>query len=37
VISGIELAEKIKKSQFKIGKLGGRTATIAGNPASRRG
>ena len=28
VISGIELAEKIKKSQFKIGKLGGRTATM---------
>ena len=28
VISGIELAEKIKKGQFKIGKLGGRTATM---------
>jgi transposase-like protein len=28
VISGIELAEKIKKSQSKIGKLGGRTATM---------
>jgi transposase-like protein len=28
VISGIELAEKIKKNQFKIGKLGGRTATM---------
>jgi peptide methionine sulfoxide reductase MsrA len=28
VISGIELAAKIKKSQFKIGKLGGRTATM---------
>lgn len=28
-ISGIELAEKIKKGQFKIGKLGGRHATIA--------
>jgi hypothetical protein len=28
VISGIELAEKIKKRQFKIGKLGGRTATM---------
>jgi putative transposase len=26
VISGIELAEKIKKGQFKIGKLGGRRA-----------
>ena len=25
-ISGIELAEKIRKRQFKIGKLGGRTA-----------
>ncbi len=29
VISGIELAEKIKKGQFKIGKLGGRGATMA--------
>jgi len=28
VISGIELAEKIKKGQFKIGKLGGRGATM---------
>jgi transposase-like protein len=28
VIGGIELAEKIKKGQFKIGKLGGRSATI---------
>jgi len=28
VISGIELAEKIKKGQFKIGKLGGRSATM---------
>jgi transposase-like protein len=28
VISGIELAEKIKKVQFKIGKLGGRTARM---------
>ena len=28
VISGIELAEKIKKNQFKIGKLGGPTATM---------
>jgi len=28
VISGIELAEKIKKGQFKIGKLGGPTATM---------
>jgi transposase-like protein len=28
VIGGIELAEKIKKSQFKIGKLGGRTARM---------
>src|ERR1700730_5486982 len=27
VISGIELAEKIKKGQFQIGKLGGSTAT----------
>ena len=28
VIGGIELAEQIKKSQFKIGKLGGRTARM---------
>jgi len=28
VIRGIELAEKIKKGQFKVGKLGGRTATM---------
>jgi transposase-like protein len=28
VIGGIELAEKIKKGQFKVGKLGGRTATM---------
>jgi hypothetical protein len=28
VIGGIELAEKIKKGQFKIEKLGGRTATM---------
>jgi transposase-like protein len=28
-ISGIELTEKIKKGQFKIGKLGGRHATMA--------
>lgn len=28
VIGGIELAEKIKQGQFKIGKLGGRTATM---------
>jgi putative transposase len=28
VTGGIELAEKIKKGQFKIGKLGGRTATM---------
>jgi hypothetical protein len=27
-ISGIELAEKIKKRQFKTGKLGGRNATM---------
>jgi hypothetical protein len=27
-ISGIELTEKIKKGQFKTGKLGGRDATI---------
>ena len=28
VIGGIEFAEKIKKGQFKLGKLGGRTATM---------
>ena len=28
VISGIELAEKIKKRQFKIGSLGGSKATM---------
>jgi hypothetical protein len=28
VISGIELAEKIKKGQYKIVKLGGRTAAM---------
>jgi transposase-like protein len=28
-ISGIELAEKIKKGQFKIGKLRNRTATMS--------
>jgi hypothetical protein len=28
VIGGIELAEKIKKGQFKLGKLGGRRATM---------
>jgi hypothetical protein len=28
VIDGIELAEKIKKAPFKIGKRGGRTATM---------
>jgi transposase-like protein len=28
VISGIELAEKIKKGQFKMGQLGGRRATL---------
>jgi hypothetical protein len=28
-ISGIELAEKIKKGQYKMGKLGGRKATIS--------
>ena len=28
VVGGIELAEKIKKGQFKLGKLGGRTATM---------
>jgi len=27
-ISGIELAEKIRKRQFKTGKLGGRTARV---------
>ena len=34
VIGGIELAEKIKKGQFKLGKLGGRTATMPQNLAS---
>ncbi len=29
VIGGIELVEKIKKGQFKIGKLGGNRATVA--------
>jgi hypothetical protein len=28
-ISGIELAEKIKKGQYKTGKLGGRKATMS--------
>ena len=28
VIGGIELAEKIKKGQYKFGKLGGATATM---------
>jgi hypothetical protein len=28
VIGGIELAEKIKKGQFKLGKLGGSAATM---------
>ena len=28
VISGIELTEKIKKGQFKMGKLGGRQTTL---------
>ena len=28
VISGIELAEKIKKGQFKLGKLGGSAPTM---------
>jgi hypothetical protein len=28
VIAGVELAGKIKKRQFKIGKLGGSTATM---------
>jgi transposase-like protein len=28
VIGGIELAKKIKKGQFKVGKLGGRTARM---------
>ena len=28
VIGGIELVEKIKKGQFKMGKLGGPTATM---------
>jgi hypothetical protein len=27
-ISGLELAEKIRKRKFKTGKLGGRTATV---------
>ena len=37
LIGGIELAEKIKKGQFKLGKLGGRTATIGActGPASQ--
>jgi hypothetical protein len=30
-ISGIELAEKIKKGQFKTGKLGGAEATMLDN------
>lgn len=34
VIGGIELAEKIKKGQFKLGELGGRTATDARNLTS---
>ncbi len=34
VIGGIELAEKIKKGQFKIGKLGGPTAMMPGDLAS---
>jgi len=29
IISGIELAEKIKKKQFQMSKLGGLTATTA--------
>jgi hypothetical protein len=29
VISGIELIEKIRKGQYKFGKLGGQTATMA--------
>src|SRR5215469_13888706 len=29
VIGGVELVEKIKKGQFKIGKLGGTTATMS--------
>ena len=28
VIGGVELVEKVKKGQFKIGKLGGTTATM---------
>jgi hypothetical protein len=28
VIAGVELAEKIKKRQFTMGKLGGSTATM---------
>ena len=28
VISGIELAEKIRKGQYRTGKIGGRTATM---------
>jgi len=32
-ISGIELTEKIRKGQFKIGKLGGSKATIASGRA----
>jgi hypothetical protein len=28
VIGGIELAAQIKKGQFRIGKLGGRTARV---------
>ena len=28
VISGIELAEKIKKEQFQMSRLGGHTATM---------
>ncbi len=34
VIGGIELAEKIKKGQFKIGKLGGNDGKDAGDLAS---
>jgi hypothetical protein len=29
MISGIELAEKIKKGQYKTGKLGGRRLTVS--------
>jgi hypothetical protein len=29
VICGIELAEKIKKAPFTLGKLGGQTATMS--------